>query len=103
MSSLSLVSRFGRVREKLETDQTEGRDWPLILIYSPVQFALCTVLLYRILSWSSIIGMATTILTLPLPGLLTKKNAEYQQKKMLATDTRIDSVTEGESCLREFG
>lgn len=68
----------------LKAYESEGRDWPLILIYSPVQFALCTVLLYRILSWSSIIGMVTTILTLPLPGLLTKMNAQFQQKKMLA-------------------
>jgi hypothetical protein len=39
--------------------------------------------------------MVTTICTLPLPGLLTKKNAEFQQKKMVATDARVDSVTEG--------
>jgi hypothetical protein len=41
--------------------------------------------------------MVTTIATLPLPGLLTKKNAEFQQKKMVATDVRVDSVTEGMS------
>jgi len=41
--------------------------------------------------------MVTTICTLPLPGLLTKKNAEFQQKKMVATDVRVDSVTEGMS------
>jgi len=57
-------------------------------------------LLYNILSWSSIIGMVTTICTLPLPGLLTKKNAEYQQKKMVATDVRVDSVTEAIGALR---
>ena len=46
--------------------------------------------------------------TLPLPGLLTKKNADYQQQRMLAvsfralgqplliaqTDARVDSITE---------
>jgi len=53
------------------------------------------ILLYQILSWSSIIGMLTTVCTLPLPGLLTKKSAEYQGKKMVATDARVDSVTEG--------
>lgn len=67
----------------------------MILVFSPVQFALCMILLYQILSWSSIIGMLTTVCTLPLPGLLTKKSAEYQGKKMIATDARVDSVTEG--------
>jgi len=41
--------------------------------------------------------MLTTVCTLPLPGLLTKKSAEYQGKKMVATDARVDSVTEGTS------
>ena len=30
----------------------EGRDIPLVLIYTPFQFILCVVFLYRILSWS---------------------------------------------------
>lgn len=88
----------GRINVLISSDIEsilEGRDWPLILIYSPVQFVLCAVLLYRILSWSSIIGMVTTVCTLPLPGLLTKKNAEYQQKKMLAVST---SRRRGELC-----
>lgn len=29
-----------------------GRDLALIFVYTPVQFVLCVVLLYRILSWS---------------------------------------------------
>ncbi|OWT36272.1 ATP-binding cassette transporter [Cryptococcus neoformans] len=78
----------------------EGRDLALIFVYTPVQFVLCVVLLYRILSWSSLIGMLTMFITLPLPGLLTKLNAQFQQKRMLATDSRIDTITESINALR---
>jgi hypothetical protein len=33
------------------------------------------------------VGMFTIIVTLPLPSLLTKKNAEFQQKRMLAVSS----------------
>jgi hypothetical protein len=33
------------------------------------------------------VGMFTIVVTLPLPGLLTKKNAEFQQKRMLAVSS----------------
>ncbi|WVQ74599.1 hypothetical protein IAR50_004200 [Cryptococcus sp. DSM 104548] len=78
----------------------EGRDLALIFVYTPVQLALCVVLLYKILSWSSLVGMLTMFITLPLPGLLTKYNAEYQQQRMLATDSRVDSITESINALR---
>ncbi|WVQ88009.1 hypothetical protein IAS59_001740 [Cryptococcus gattii] len=78
----------------------EGRDLALIFVYTPVQFVLCVVLLYRILSWSSLIGMLTMFITLPLPGLLTKLNAQFQQKRMIATDSRIDTITESINALR---
>ncbi|WVR03866.1 hypothetical protein IAU60_000864 [Kwoniella sp. DSM 27419] len=78
----------------------EGRDLALVFIYTPVQLALCIVLLYRILSWSAIVGMLTMVVTLPLPGLVTKKQAQYQTKRMEATDSRVDSITEAVGALR---
>lgn len=44
--------------------------------------------------------MLTMFITLPLPGLLTKLNAQFQQKRMLATDSRIDTITESINALR---
>ncbi|EIW66578.1 hypothetical protein TREMEDRAFT_65446 [Tremella mesenterica DSM 1558] len=71
-----------------------GRDLALVFIYTPTQILLSVVLLYRILSWSSIIGIMTLVATLPLPGLITKRNAQFQQQRMLATDSRVDTITE---------
>lgn len=57
---------------------------PLVFIYTPLQFILCIAFLYKILSWSSLIGMFTMFITMPLPGLFTKLNAKYQQERMKA-------------------
>ncbi|WWC87878.1 uncharacterized protein L201_002776 [Kwoniella dendrophila CBS 6074] len=78
----------------------EGRDLALVFVYTPIQFALCTFLLYRILSWSALVGMLIMIITLPLPGLITKLNAQFQTRRMAATDSRVDSITEAIGALR---
>ena len=78
----------------------EGRDLPLVLVYTPVQLVLAIWFLYKILSWSSLVGLFVLVATMPIPGWLTKKNAEFQQKRMLATDARIDSITEAVGALR---
>ncbi|KAK8861564.1 hypothetical protein IAR55_002386 [Kwoniella newhampshirensis] len=78
----------------------EGRDLALIFVYTPIQFALCVVLLYKILSWSSFIGMIVMAATLPAPGLLTKMSADVQRKRMSATDSRVDTITEAIGALR---
>ncbi|WVQ93407.1 hypothetical protein IAU59_000477 [Kwoniella sp. CBS 9459] len=78
----------------------EGRDLALVFVYTPIQLALCIVLLYKILSWSAIVGMLTMVVTLPIPGLITKKNAQYQHQRMVATDSRVDSITESIGALR---
>ncbi|WWC68639.1 uncharacterized protein I206_102570 [Kwoniella pini CBS 10737] len=78
----------------------EGRDLALVFVYTPIQLALCIYLLYRILSWSALVGMLTMFITLPIPGLITKLNAQFQNRRMVATDSRIDSITEAIGALR---
>nr|XP_019050369.1 ATP-binding cassette transporter [Kwoniella bestiolae CBS 10118]OCF29299.1 ATP-binding cassette transporter [Kwoniella bestiolae CBS 10118] len=78
----------------------EGRDLALVFVYTPIQLALCIYLLYRILSWSALVGMLTMVITLPIPGLITKFNAQFQHRRMAATDSRVDSITEAIGALR---
>nr|XP_031862945.1 uncharacterized protein CI109_001420 [Kwoniella shandongensis]KAA5530017.1 hypothetical protein CI109_001420 [Kwoniella shandongensis] len=78
----------------------EGRDLALVFVYSPIQFALCTYLLYNILSWSALVGMVVMIITLPAPGLMTKLSADVQRQRMSATDSRVDTITEMIGALR---
>jgi len=73
---------------------------PLVFVFTPIQLILCVVFLYRILGWSSLVGMIIMVATMPLPGLFTKLNARYQQERMKATDARIDTITEAVGALR---
>lgn len=84
----------------------EGRDLPLVFVYTPVQLVLASFLLYRILSWSAFVGMFAMLITMPIPGWLTKLNAQYQKQRMVATDARIDTVSEvigGLRMIKMFG
>ena len=40
----------------------------------------------------SLVGMATMIATMPIPGLITKKSAEYQQRRMEAVSYMLSSA-----------
>ncbi|KAK4688391.1 hypothetical protein P7C73_g1726, partial [Tremellales sp. Uapishka_1] len=77
-----------------------GRDLALVFVFTPIQVMLSVFVLYRILSWSSIIGMFIMLITLPVPGMLTKWSAGYQERRMLATDSRIDTITEAIGAIR---
>ncbi|KAI0768310.1 P-loop containing nucleoside triphosphate hydrolase protein [Trametes elegans] len=48
----------------------------------PLQVALCIVFLYRILGWSALVGLATMLVTLPLPGYITSWLQGTQREKM---------------------
>lgn len=48
----------GRINVLMAADVSsvlEGRDLPLVFVYTPVQLALCAWYLYRLLSWSELI------------------------------------------------
>jgi len=77
-----------------------GRDLPLVFVFTPIQLVLCVVFLYKILSWSSLVGMLVMVVTMPIPGVFTKYNARFQQERMLATDARVDAITEAIGALR---
>lgn len=78
----------------------EGRDLCLVFIYIPIQTALCLYLLFQILSWSALFGVGAMILTLPIPGLITKLSTDVQTERMESTDARVDSITEAIGALR---
>lgn len=78
----------------------EGRDLPLLAVYLPVQLALCITVLYCVLSWSSLVGTAAMIITIPIPGLLARKASHIQGGRVDATDSRRDAVVEFFGALR---
>ncbi|KAL7418721.1 hypothetical protein Q5752_006404 [Cryptotrichosporon argae] len=93
----------GRINVLMAADiesLVEGRDLPLLTVFAPVQFAVCIYYLYSILSWSAFIGFLAMVATMPIPGLITKKNAVVQARRMKATDARVDTITEAVGALR---
>lgn len=77
-----------------------GRDLGLVFVFIPIQAGLCLYLLFKILSWSALFGVGAMILTLPVPGLITKLSTNVQSKRMESTDARVDSITEAVGALR---
>ncbi|KAJ7496820.1 P-loop containing nucleoside triphosphate hydrolase protein [Mycena latifolia] len=73
----------------------------LVLLYAPVQIVLSTWLLYAILGWSAIVGLAVMVACLPLPAYLTLRiMRSVQISRMTRTDERVQVVTETMAILR---
>ncbi|KAL1411644.1 hypothetical protein Q8F55_002608 [Vanrija albida] len=78
----------------------DGRDLPLLFVYTPIQLGLCLVILWKLLGWASLFGVVTMIIGLPIPGYATKLATKVQTDRMEATDARVASVTEAIGALR---
>ena len=61
---------------------------------TPVQFVLAIVLLYKILGYSSIVGIGMMALLLPVNMAISKRFAQVQKKILAATDARIHTTNE---------
>lgn len=93
----------GRINTLISSDIdniVEGRDFMLLLFYSPLQVSLAVVFLTQILSWSALIGMLVLVATLPLPGLCAKYMNDTQKLLMEASEARIGKITEAVNSLR---
>ncbi|KAI0325196.1 P-loop containing nucleoside triphosphate hydrolase protein [Cubamyces sp. BRFM 1775] len=88
----------GRINNLVTSDVNnfEGLGMHLVFftIESPFQVILCITYLYQILGWSALVGLATMLITLPLPGWITRHIQGAQREKMKRTDSRVQTVTE---------
>ncbi|KAF7966730.1 hypothetical protein HWV62_37249 [Athelia sp. TMB] len=94
---------IGRINNLVSTDLgniTDARNWLWLILYIPLQVALCMTFLYRVLGWSSFVGIAMIIICFPMPGYVAKLMQSSQKKKMQTTDDRIQNVTETLGVLR---
>ncbi|KAL1939047.1 hypothetical protein VTO73DRAFT_10307 [Trametes versicolor] len=88
------------VSSDLSNFENLGMFTVFITIESPFQVMLCILFLYQILGWSALVGFATMIATLPLPGYVTKHIQGAQREKMKRTDARVQTVTEMMNVIR---
>ncbi|KIM77159.1 hypothetical protein PILCRDRAFT_12326 [Piloderma croceum F 1598] len=72
----------------------------LIIPFAIFQIILSVLFLYMVMGWSAVLGMLTTIITLPVPALLGKLLMKTQKGKMEATDSRVQLVTQNLNVMR---
>ncbi|KAL7284501.1 hypothetical protein ACG7TL_001792 [Trametes sanguinea] len=94
----------GRINNLVSTDlsnlENVGMFTISTLVEFPFQIVLCIIFLYQILGWSALVGLTTMLVTLPLPGWISKKIQGAQREKMRRTDSRVQTVTETMNVIR---
>ncbi|TFY61104.1 hypothetical protein EVG20_g7183 [Dentipellis fragilis] len=93
----------GKINNLVSTDLaniTEGRDFILLVLYAPLQLIVCVWFLYKVLGWSSFVGMMVMVLLFPVPGYVARLIQHAQVQTMKRTDARVQNVTETMNVLR---
>ncbi|KEP49369.1 ABC transporter [Rhizoctonia solani 123E] len=93
----------GKINNLMSTDLdniTEGADIMFMLVFAPVQIIFSIFFLYRILGWSSIVGMTFMIISFPIPGKLAQLVNDVQTERMKKTDERIQAISESLNVIR---
>ncbi|KAH7905737.1 P-loop containing nucleoside triphosphate hydrolase protein, partial [Hygrophoropsis aurantiaca] len=94
---------IGKINNFVSSDLnniTEGRDFLMPCLYAPLQIGLSIWILYGILGWSALVGLATMVVLFPIPGFVARKLQTVQVEKMKKTDARVQTVTETMNVLR---
>ncbi|RPA89809.1 hypothetical protein L873DRAFT_1831877 [Choiromyces venosus 120613-1] len=99
-------SKVGRINNLMSSDLAQlssARCLLLIYFYSdfflvfgsvPVEILFSVVFLYGLLGWSSLVGVAMMVVTMIIPGMLAKLLAKVRRRTRLASDARIEMMTE---------
>ncbi|KAH9952289.1 hypothetical protein BGW80DRAFT_1430860 [Lactifluus volemus] len=98
--SKNLVGKMNNLVTSDLENIVDGRDFVLLIVYLPLQIALCIWFLYEILGWSAFVGMAAMIALFPIPGVIASKIQKVQKESMKQTDARVQTATEAMGILR---
>ncbi|KAG9012453.1 hypothetical protein FRB94_006069 [Tulasnella sp. JGI-2019a] len=93
----------GKLTNMVSTDLrnlTNARNFIMPIIWAPVQLGLSIWLLYTLLGWSAFVGLATIIITIPIPSKLVGLLHGLQVEQMKKTDARVQAITETISVIR---
>ncbi|CAD6589269.1 MAG: hypothetical protein CYPHOPRED_004772, partial [Cyphobasidiales sp. Tagirdzhanova-0007] len=74
--------------------------WSFSLIDAPFELLIGTIFLYELLGYAGIVGIATTILFLPINHYTSKAFATVQDRLMAARDRRVSLMSEVLSSIR---
>ncbi|KAI0085670.1 multidrug resistance-associated ABC transporter [Irpex rosettiformis] len=88
---------LGTLNNLIATDISNidgGQYWILTGFYTPTQIVVSIAFLYVVLGWSSLVGVVTLSILLPLPGFIANYSHSIQVERMKKSDTRVETVTE---------
>lgn len=74
--------------------------WSFSIIDAPFELLIGTIFLYDLLGYAGLIGIATTVLFLPVNHLTSKSFATVQDRLMSARDKRVSLMNEVLSSIR---
>ncbi|EIN07973.1 P-loop containing nucleoside triphosphate hydrolase protein [Punctularia strigosozonata HHB-11173 SS5] len=74
-------------------------DFPLIIL-SLLQIMGAVASLYYLLGWSSLVGTAILVVSLPIPAWVAKQLMQSQKEKMKVSDRRVQDVTQTMNVIR---
>ncbi|PWW78291.1 P-loop containing nucleoside triphosphate hydrolase protein [Tuber magnatum] len=89
-------SRVGRINNLMSSDLSQLSSARSVIACSNLGEAILfsMIFLYGLLGWSSIVGVAMMIVTMIIPGILAKLLSKVQRRTRLASDVRIEAMTE---------
>ncbi|KAJ6566068.1 P-loop containing nucleoside triphosphate hydrolase protein [Mycena capillaripes] len=96
-------SLIGKINNLVTVDLgniVESRDFLMLFVSIPGQLGVGIWFLYTVLGWSVLVGVASIILLVPVPGYMAKLVQSVQKERLKRTDNRIQSVTEAVNVLR---
>ncbi|KAH7099122.1 ATP-binding cassette transporter [Auriculariales sp. MPI-PUGE-AT-0066] len=99
-SSANLIGKINNLVTSDLNNITDARDFILLVLYFPLQSAICAYFLYIVLGSSAFVGLAAMIATFPVPGLIAAKVNSIYIERMKKTDARVQDVTEMMGLLR---
>ncbi|KAJ7696072.1 multidrug resistance-associated ABC transporter [Mycena rosella] len=96
----NLVGRINNLSTSDVANLTDVMELWITVLLVPLQVILAIWFLYLILGWSSFVGFAVILMTVPLPSYLAKMMRRYQISSRKKTDARVQQVTETMNVLR---
>ncbi|KZT67108.1 multidrug resistance-associated ABC transporter [Daedalea quercina L-15889] len=93
----------GKINNLISSDLASismSKDFLMILVKLPIEVVFCIWFLYTILGWSAFVGLASIVLSFPIPGFIMSLTSKYQREKMQKTDARVQTTTETMNVIR---
>ncbi|KAK7487177.1 hypothetical protein BaRGS_00021529 [Batillaria attramentaria] len=72
----------------------EQMDLVFFGITTPIQVIVAALLLYQVIGWAVLVGVAVLVLQVPINGLIARKEKEYREANLTCKDKRVKLFNE---------